>query len=340
LIESAGPKAVVLRLEVESGVTLAAIAQQGIERLLPTLQSVPKKLLTGIDAALRLVPKINFELPNEMGALSLEAPTDDTSPILPLRSAIDSLNTALTSIGKFLVITIDEVHDADIASLHTIATAVHQSAQGDSPILLAWAGLPHTAQLITRLPTYVHRWENYELDLLRGPEVAQAIRLPLERNGVTIEQAALDRLIDESAGYPYFVQRYASAAWTAHRGRSITLGDVEGIVPGVRTLIEKLFYRDPLENLSPRERMFAIALAELGPGAHELRAIASALGVGSMALGSTRTQLIKKGVIFSPRAAYLQFRIPLAERYIIDHRLDYENADVIEYRKSIRTAQK
>jgi len=55
-----------------------------------------------------------------------------------------------------------------------------------------------------------------------------------------------------------------------------------------------------------------------------------------MAIGSIRTQLIKKGVIFSPRAGYIQFRIPLAERYITDHRSDYENADVIAYRKTIR----
>ena len=336
LIESAGSKAVVLRLEVESGVALASIAQEAIARLLPTLQSVPKKLLIGIDTALRLVPKINYELPHEMGALSLEAPPDDESPLLPLRSAIDCLNAAVTSISRFLVITIDEVHDADIASLRTIASAVHQSAQSDAPILLAWAGLPQTSEIITHLPTYVRRWDSYELDLLREPEVAQAIRIPLDRNGVTIEQSALDRLVQESAGYPYFVQRYASAAWTAHSGRSITLSDVEGVIPNVRVLIEKLFYREPLENLSVRERMFAIALAELGPGAHELRAVSSALGVGSMALGSIRTQLIKKGVVFSPRAAYLQFRIPLAERYIIDHREEYENPDVIEYRRSMK----
>jgi hypothetical protein len=336
LIDSAGAHAVPIRLEVESEVPLSDVVQDAIARLLPTLRSVPKKLLAAVDAALRLVPKLNYELPNELGALSLEAPADDRAPHLPLRTAIESLNAAVSSIGRFLVITIDEIHDADIASLRTIAAGVHQSAASGNPILLACAGLPQTVEVIAKLRTYAHRWDRFELDLLRGPEVAQAIRLPIERNGATIDRAALDLLIEQCAGYPFFVQKYASAAWTAHRGRSITLADVERVVPGVRAGIEKAFYRDAFDDLSPRERMLVIALADLGPGAHELRAVSGALGVGSMALGSIRTRLIKKGVVFAPRAGYLQFRIPLAERYVADHREAYETPDVIAYRKAFR----
>jgi len=35
-----------------------------------------------------------------------------------------------------------------------------------------------------------------------------------------------------------------------------------------------------------------------------------------MSLGSIRTRLIKKNVVFSPRAGMIQFCIPLAEQYI------------------------
>jgi hypothetical protein len=66
-------------------------------------------------------------------------------------------------------------------------------------------------------------------------------------------------------------------------------------------------------NLSPRERAFVIALAELGPGPHALR-----------------------NVVFSPRAGMLQFRIPLAEQYISNNREQYETADVLAYRLRLR----
>jgi hypothetical protein len=66
--------------------------------------------------------------------------------------------------------------------------------------------------------------------------------------------------------------------------------------------------------------------------------VSGALGVASEALGSIRTRLIKKGVVFAPRAGYLQFRIPLAERYIADHRATYETPAVIAYREAFTPA--
>jgi hypothetical protein len=136
-----------------------------------------------------------------------------------------------------------------------------------------------------------------------------------------------------SARAIHFVQKYASAAWTAHHGRRIRLPDVEAIIPAVRASIDKTFYREVLENLSPRERMVVIALAELGSGSHELRTLAAVLGVGSMALGSIRTRLIQKGVVFAPRSGHIQFRIPLAERYIVENRAAFETPEVVEYRR-------
>jgi hypothetical protein len=86
LIESAGPKAAVLRLEVESEVSLANVVQDGIAPLLPSLGSVPKRLLSALDAALRQLPKLEYGLPNEMGSVSLDPPAEEQPRLLPLRS--------------------------------------------------------------------------------------------------------------------------------------------------------------------------------------------------------------------------------------------------------------
>jgi len=104
LIETAGPKAIVLRLEVEPGVPLSSIVQEAISGALPTLVSAPKRVASKLDAALRALPRIH------------EQPR-----LLPLRTAIATLNEAAAVIDKFLV---DEIHDVDIPSLRTIAAAV------------------------------------------------------------------------------------------------------------------------------------------------------------------------------------------------------------------------
>ena len=55
------------------------------------------------------------------------------------------------------------------------------------------------------------------------------------------------------------------------------------------------------------------------PGAHELGAVSEALGVRSSGISSIRTNLIRKGIVFSPSAGTIAFRIPLADRYIRSH---------------------
>jgi len=87
----------------------------------------------------------------------------------------------------------------------------------------------------------------------------------------------------------------------------------------VRAMVEKLFYADGFAGISARERLFCKVLADLGPGAYELGAISEALGVPSSAISSIRTNLIKKGIVFSPSSGKIAFRIPLADRYIRTH---------------------
>jgi len=83
-----------------------------------------------------------------------------------------------------------------------------------------------------------------------------------------------------SAGYPFFVQKYASAVWNKHLGGTITLRDAETTVRGVCKLVEKTLYGSAFATRTAREITVALAVADLGPGAH-------ALGDGVRSLSTT-----------------------------------------------------
>lgn len=129
----------------------------------------------------------------------------------------------------------------------------------------------------------------------------------------------LAALVTESAGYPFFIQEYASAAWMQHGGKTITLDDVDAIIPGVRRNLEASLYDERFRTLTPRECRYVLALAQLGPGAHTVQEIAEVLGSRSDQVSSLRNQLIKKDVAFAPNSGMLEFRIPLTERYVQEH---------------------
>lgn len=132
-----------------------------------------------------------------------------------------------------------------------------------------------------------------------------------------------------------FVQKYASTVWNRHRGKKITLADIDAALPGVRAMVEKTYYADEFRDLSPRERLFCKILAAQGPGAHQLGRISEGLGVKSSAISSIRGNLIRKGIVFSPSSGMIAFRMPLADRYVRDHASFFFDSAVEAYRANL-----
>jgi hypothetical protein len=159
---------------------------------------------------------------------------------------------------------------------------------------------------------------------LNAQDARLAIALPAERAGVRIHEDALHLLADASAGYPYFIQRYAASAWNRREGTDITRADAERIIPLVRHSIETNLYVEPFNALAPTQYRYVLALAELGPGAHPVREIAAAMGATSEETSSTRRHLLRKNIVFSPTGGMLEFAIPFAEEYVRDHREIFE----------------
>jgi hypothetical protein len=238
---------------------------------------------------------------------------------------------------RALAVTIDEVQNLEPRMLAAIARIVHESAQTKNPILLALAGLPETIKLLEALPTYARRWDRYSLRLLTDPETLFAIREPVVETGHRIQDEALDALVTESAGYPFFIQKYASAAWAAHRGKTITKDDVDVSLPPAKALVEESFYRQPLDALSPRERLFVITLAKLGPGEHALNDVAKKLGVTSPTISSIRYRLIAKRIVSTGKNGSVQFLTPLMDRFVREHERDLATREVRAYAAELRS---
>jgi hypothetical protein len=184
--------------------------------------------------------------------------------------------------------------------------------------LLNAAGLPNAPEHLHRVRTYTERWRYFQLGLLTPQQTADAIRVPLEEQGITVEPHALDLLVAASAGYPYFIQRYAAAAWLLRDGTAVTERHVAEAIPGVRRQLEDTLYEARFRRLTARECAFV--LASLGPGSHPSGAVARTLGRPIEAVSSIRRRLIEKDVIFAPASGMIAFRIPLSDAYIERHR--------------------
>ena len=84
----------------------------------------------------------------------------------------------------------------------------------------------------------------------------------------------------------------------------------------VTAALDARFFRVGYDRLTPAQKRYLRAMAELGPGPHRSGEIARMLGRKVTALGPTRAQLIAKGMVWSATRGDTAFTVPLFDRFM------------------------
>jgi len=311
---------IALYVQASADLRLATILRRAIERFKNDNASIPDTLRSAFDGFIKALPQAAYELPSGLGGVKLSRHEQREEE--EIVDALEALNTAVRKHGRFLLLAVDEIQECPPADLQMLIALAHQTASTSEPVFLLGAGLPESIAYLHKIRTFTERWRYFRLELLTKTETIRAIDEPAIERNVICEHAALERLVSETRGYPLFVQEYACATWIHHRGNRIDLEDVIAVAPAVRKTINGSFYDGRFRGLTPRECRYVLALDALGEGAHSVAEIAAELGTTSDAVSSTRNQLIKKDVVYAPSGGLLEFRMPLTNRYIAEHRLD------------------
>lgn len=216
-----------------------------------------------------------------------------------------------------LILFIDEMQYVEEQQLAALITALHRAAQLRLPITLIGSGLPQLVGNVGVAKSYAERMFSFpEVGALPYDAAKKALEAPANRLGVAYSPAALDEILRITEGYPYFLQEWGSACWTVADGPTMTRADVEAASPVAIGELDSTFFRVRFERTTPFERRYLRAMAELGPGPHRSGEIAGALGRQVQRVAPTRSNLIKKGMIYSPAHGDTAFTVPLFDRYL------------------------
>ncbi len=80
--------------------------------------------------------------------------------------------------------------------------------------------------------------------------------------------------------------------------------------------LDESFFRVRFDRLTPLQKKYLRAMAELGPGPHRSGDISDQLNREVTSLGPTRSQLIAKGMIWSPSHGDTAFTVPLFDEFM------------------------
>lgn len=220
--------------------------------------------------------------------------------------------------GSRVAVFIDEIQYFNTKELGALIMAMHKIQQRRLPVVLVAAGLPVLPGLAGDSKSYAERLFNFpDIGALSPEDAARALQEPARAAGVVFEPEALAEVFRLTKGYPYFLQEWGYQAWNVAEASPVTLEIVRRATGGVIQRLDHNFFRVRYERLTPAEKNFLRAMAELGPGAHRTGDIADMLNVKVNSLGPVRARLIKKGMVYSPAHGDMAFTVPLFDQFMV-----------------------
>lgn len=216
-----------------------------------------------------------------------------------------------------VVLVIDELQYVPEEQLAALISALHRASQKQLPVTMLAAGLPQLLGQMGRAKSYAERlFEFVAVGPLDAPAARDAIRLPIEREEESVEDAALIAILEQTQGYPYFLQEWGKHSWDCADASPITAADVAAATESALAELDASFFRVRFDRLTPAEKRYLRAMASLGPGPHRSGDIAQAMGGKVTTLAPTRNSLIAKGMLYSPAHGDTAFTVPLFDAYM------------------------
>lgn len=280
-----------------------------------------------IERLARQLPEANASMDIDLGFVKAHAGVSSGTGGADIRTVLDE---AAGRIGKKgVLVTVDEVQDADKGEMAAISQAVQHLIREKKDVAFVFAGLTMgVADFINgEAMTFLRRAKAEQLKSIPDDDVAEAFEKTFGDSGMPIAGNALSDAVAATGGYAYMVQLVGYNVWKVarrHFGESpaVTTEDVrEGAEMAMGDYVEAVI-EPALSRLSKRAMSYLVEMSG-SDGPSSTGCVAKSLGVPAQSLSSVRASLIAKQVIEPTEArGYVDFAIPWMREYVGDHAVE------------------
>jgi hypothetical protein len=236
---------------------------------------------------------------------------------LDLSDLIAAVGEAAQARDTAVVLYIDELQYVPEDQLGALITAFHNASQQGLPVTMVAAGLPQLVGRSGRAKSYAERlFEFAEIGKLDTAAATRALVAPALEHGVDYASGAIEAILTQTQGYPYFLQEWGKHSWNVARGSPIEHTDAEQATVDALAELDQSFFKVRLDRLTPSEKRYLAAMSDLGPGPHRSGDIAETLGKPVASVAFVRNSLIEKGMIYSPGHGDTAFTVPLFDDFM------------------------
>ncbi|MFC5369392.1 AAA family ATPase [Arcanobacterium bovis] len=282
-----------------------------------------RKWSEGLKHAAQVLKNFNFTV-SDTGSMSfgfdvdsLDGYADHGDLTMDLADLFIAVGEAAKENKRGVVLLFDEVQFLAADQLEALIQALHKCVQRELPITFVGAGLPQIAELAGDAKSYAERLFKFpNIKELSYMDAKQALKLPAEEEGVKFDEDALDRAVEISGAYPYFLQELGYAVWSIADGDNITIADIDQVIPRYESKLDESFFRVRLDRATELQRAYMRAMAELGAGPQKAADVAEVMGRSSQNLAPVRKSLIDMGLLYAPDHGYASFTVPHFDQFL------------------------
>lgn len=312
-----------VRMEAPEGRSLPALLAPSIRLALLQLSTVQKsrdlairslRALAGFASKLKVKYhdiEVGLDYDPEPGL------ADNGDLEIDLTTLLQQVGMAAQAADTALVLFIDELQYVVESEMAALISALHRCSQDQLPVSVVGAGLPQLRGRMGEAKSYAERLFDFpEIGPLATADARDAIVKPAEDEGVSINEDAADLIVEKTHGYPYFLQEWGKQTWDVASNSPITRQNVLDASELAVSALDESFFRVRFDRLTPKEKEYLRAMADLGPGPHRSGDIADRLERNVQSLGPLRSSLISKGMIWSPTHGDTAFTVPLFDEFM------------------------
>lgn len=220
--------------------------------------------------------------------------------------------------NKGVVLFIDEIQYIKDDEFEALMEAIHRTNQKNYPIVIFSAGLPKIAKIAGDVKSYAERLFDFiEIDSLNNEEAKLALIEPAKRFQINYTDEAVNKIIEITQGYPYFLQEYGKWVWECKKEESIIdIKIVNKAYDEFEQSLDKAFFKVRHDRATAREIEFMTAMVACEKLPCSTKEIANIMGESIQAISPLRAQLIHKGFIYAAKRGEVDFTVPQFDKYL------------------------
>lgn len=241
-----------------------------------------------------------------------------------LEAILTDLNEAILESGhNGLVFLYDEFHfieDGKVADnfpLSLLLESFSHVQQGGLRYYLVLSGLPPLFPNLVKAKTYSERMFTVKsIGNLSKEASKKAIMLPLKNSDINFTNELIGALIEETLGYPYFLQFYPYYLIQNVPKKKIGVKEFKEMYPLLLRDLDESFFSGRFNKASDNEQRILFEMSRLAPEIRfsELREKAK---IDKNYLNQILISLREKGLIFRVGRGKYRFTLPLFEKFLL-----------------------